>query len=84
MDDMNRLVVKLCAGAAVAAAIGFGAAPTAGAQGIPLDPAAPAATDTTPVEAAPIFVPETGSAAPYNNFMCLLHTVSASAPCMYT
>ncbi|MFD0365116.1 hypothetical protein ACFQZZ_27095 [Nocardia sp. GCM10030253] len=70
---------KLCAGVAVAAAIGFGAAPAGATTGVPLEPAV---VETAKV--APVFAPETGSAGIYNMVMCQLHTISASVPCMYT
>ncbi|WP_454198570.1 hypothetical protein [Nocardia sp. Marseille-Q1738] len=70
---MNRFAVKICAAFAVAAALGIGAAPAGANSGLPLE-------DAT----APIFVPDSGSAGPYNSFMCVLHTMSAQVPCMYT
>ncbi|MEU4340353.1 hypothetical protein AB0H00_03620 [Nocardia sp. NPDC023852] len=73
---MNRFAVKICAAFAVAATLGIGAAPAGASPGLPLE-------DATAVD-APIFVPESGSAGPYNSFMCFLHTISAQAPCMYT
>ncbi|WP_330233221.1 hypothetical protein OHA40_12565 [Nocardia sp. NBC_00508] len=73
---MNRFAVKICAAFAVAAALGIGAAPVGANPGLPLD-------DAT-VVVAPIFVPDSGSAGPYNSFMCVLHTMSAQVPCMYT
>ncbi|MGQ4596920.1 hypothetical protein [Nocardia sp. R6R-6] len=72
---MNRFAVKICAAFAVAAALGFGAAPSGASPGLPLE-------DATAVD-APILVPDSGSAGPYNSFMCVLHTISAQAPCMY-
>lgn len=74
---MIRFAGKVCAAVAVAAAIG--AAPAWAAPGLPLAPA-----ETEVAQPAPIFVPDSGSAGVYNNFMCQLHTISASAPCMYT
>ncbi|NEW39480.1 hypothetical protein GV794_25020 [Nocardia cyriacigeorgica] len=71
---MNRLVMRICAAAAAVAAIGCAAAPAGAAPGLPLEPAPPAA----------VFAPETGSAGAYNQIMCMLHTISASVPCMYT
>ncbi|WP_280465447.1 hypothetical protein [Nocardia brasiliensis] len=32
---------------------------------------------------APVLVPDSGSAGPYNSFMCFLHTIVPQAPCMY-
>ncbi|WP_433730910.1 hypothetical protein ACQP0C_04755 [Nocardia sp. CA-129566] len=72
-----RFAGKVCAAVAVAAAIG--AAPAWAAPGLPLEPA-----ETEVAQPAPIFVPDSGSAGVYNNFMCQLHTISASVPCMYT
>ncbi|MEV6323229.1 hypothetical protein AB0M45_18820 [Nocardia sp. NPDC051787] len=69
---MNRFAVKICAAFAVAAALGIGAAPASANSGLPLE------------DATPIFVPDSGSAGPYNSFMCVLHTMSAQVPCMYT
>ncbi|WP_028477115.1 hypothetical protein [Nocardia sp. CNY236] len=73
---MSRRVVKICAAFAVTAALGAPAAQASAEPGLPLQ-------DTTAVD-LPILVPDSGSAGPYNSFMCLLHTVSAEAPCMYT
>ncbi|MBF6464449.1 hypothetical protein IU427_04540 [Nocardia beijingensis] len=70
---MNRFAVKICAAFAVAAALGMGAA--GATPGLPLE-------DASPVD-APILVPDSGSAGPYNGFMCVLHTMSAQVPCMY-
>ncbi|MBF6334342.1 hypothetical protein IU450_00415 [Nocardia abscessus] len=72
---MNRFAVKICAAFAVAAALGIGAGPAGASPGLPLE-------DVSPVD-APILVPDTGSAGPYNGFMCFLHTMSAQVPCMY-
>jgi hypothetical protein len=72
----NRFVVKICAGFAVAAALGIGAAPVGATPGLPLE-------DATAVD-APLLVPDSGSAGAYNSFMCFLHTISAQAPCRYT
>ncbi|MFI9510645.1 hypothetical protein [Nocardia sp. NPDC052566] len=82
---MKRLIGKVCATVAVSAAIGIGvgavpATAGAAAPGLPLEQA-PEAVSVAP---APIFVPESLSAGPYNSFMCYLHTVSAAAPCMYS
>ncbi|WP_194831981.1 hypothetical protein [Nocardia sp. XZ_19_369] len=80
---MNRLAVKVCAALAISAAIGIGAAPAGANPGLPLEPAAAVDTAVSPVD-APVLVPDSGSAGPYNTFMCYLHTVSAQAPCMYS
>ncbi|MEU7630597.1 hypothetical protein AB0B25_12955 [Nocardia sp. NPDC049190] len=73
---MNRFAVKISAAFAVAAALGIGAAPAGANPGLALE-------DPTSID-APILVPDSGSAGPYNAFMCHLHTISAQAPCMYT
>ncbi|MFG1790022.1 hypothetical protein [Nocardia sp. NPDC049149] len=73
---MNRFAVKVCAALAIAAAIGIGAAPAGANPGLALEPAGPID--------APVLVPDSGSAGPYNTFMCYLHTISASVPCMYS
>ncbi|WP_227997235.1 hypothetical protein [Nocardia australiensis] len=79
---MIALAGKLCAGVAVAAAIGLAAAPAGATTSLPLEPAT---TDTAQnPHAAPVFVPQTGSAGIYNSFTCTLHTMSASVPCIYT
>ncbi|MEV6137389.1 hypothetical protein AB0L63_15255 [Nocardia sp. NPDC051990] len=78
---MIRFAGKVCA-AVVGAAV-IGAAPAWAAPGLPLEPAAQTDTSVEVAQPAPIFVPDSGSASVYNNFMCQLHTVSASAPCMY-
>ncbi|MEU8896642.1 hypothetical protein [Nocardia sp. NPDC048505] len=70
---MKTLVAKFGVALVATAALGLAAAP-ASAQGLPLEPA----------PAEEVFAPETGSAGIYNNAMCLLHTMSASVPCMYT
>jgi hypothetical protein len=77
-----RFAGKVCAVVAVAAAIGIGAAPAGAAPGLPLEPAA--AQPEPIVQPRSIFVPDSGSAAVYNNGMCMVHTISASVPCMYT
>ncbi|WP_327094044.1 hypothetical protein OIE68_28050 [Nocardia vinacea] len=77
-----RFAGKVCAAVVVAAAIG--AAPAWAAPGLLLEPAAQTDTQTEVAQPAPIFVPDSGSAGVYNNFMCQLHTISASVPCMYT
>ncbi|RJO76546.1 hypothetical protein D5S18_09625 [Nocardia panacis] len=70
-------------------ALGVGA----GAGGASANPGAPepvqvstAQPNSTAEQARPIldFVPETGSAGPYNSFMCMLHRILPAAPCMYT
>ncbi|MFI9401681.1 hypothetical protein [Nocardia sp. NPDC052316] len=80
---MNRLAVKVCAALAISAAIGIGAAPAGANPGLPLEPAGAVDAAVSPVD-APVLVPDSGSAGPYNTFMCYLHTVSAQAPCMYS
>ncbi|MEU7142516.1 hypothetical protein ABZ942_23905 [Nocardia sp. NPDC046473] len=78
---MNRLAVKVCAALAITAAIGIGAGPAGANPGLPLEPAG----DTSMGQVdAPVLVPDSGSAGPYNAFMCYLHTISAQAPCMYS
>ncbi|QIS06444.1 hypothetical protein F5X71_32785 [Nocardia brasiliensis] len=77
---MNRLAVKVCAALAFAAAIGVGAAPAGANTGLPLEPAEVAAGAVD----APVLVPESGSAGPYNSFMCMLHTIAPQTPCMYS
>jgi hypothetical protein len=74
-----RFAGKVCAAVAVAAAIGAG--PAGAVTGVPLEPAT---AQPTAGPAAPIFVPDSGSAGVYNNFMCQLHAIVPSAPCMYT
>ncbi|WP_194816126.1 hypothetical protein [Nocardia sp. XZ_19_385] len=71
---MKTLFVKFGVALVATAALGLAAAP-ASAQGLPLEQAP---------EAEQVFAPETGSAGIYNNAMCMLHTISASVPCMYT
>lgn len=80
---MNRLAVKVCAALAISAAIGIGAAPAGANPGLPLEPAGAADVSTGQVD-APVLVPDSGSAGPYNALMCYLHTISAQAPCMYS
>ncbi|MFR9753775.1 hypothetical protein ACL02S_22440 [Nocardia sp. 004] len=72
---MNRFTVKICIVLA-AAALGAPAVQANADPGLP--PAAPAVID------GPSYAPESGSAGAYNSFMCLLHTMSAQVPCMYT
>ncbi|WP_378734289.1 hypothetical protein [Nocardia brasiliensis] len=79
---MNRLAVKVCAALAIAAAIGIGAGPAGANPGLPLEPAGAVDAPLSSVD-APVLVPDSGSAGPYNTFMCHLHTVSAQVPCMY-
>ncbi|MEV6277606.1 hypothetical protein [Nocardia sp. NPDC051832] len=70
---MKTLFAKFGVALVAAAALGLAAGPAA-AQGLPLEQA----------PAEEVFAPETGSAGIYNNAMCMLHTISASVPCMYT
>ncbi|WP_225731598.1 MULTISPECIES: hypothetical protein [unclassified Nocardia] len=80
---MKRLVGQLGAAVAVAAVIGIGAGPAAANPGLPLERTAggQAVQSARPTLD---FVPESGSAGPYNQFMCMLHSVLPSVPCMYT
>ncbi|MET7773837.1 hypothetical protein [Nocardia sp. NPDC005366] len=72
---MRVLVAKFGVALVATAAVGLAAGPAAAAQsGLPLE--SPAAEQ--------ILLPESGSAGIYNNLMCQLHTISASAPCMYS
>ncbi|ASF11349.1 hypothetical protein CEQ30_32895 [Nocardia brasiliensis] len=71
--------MKVCAALAFATAIGIGAAPAGANTGLPLEPAAVTAGAVD----APVLVPDSGSAGPYNSFMCFLHTIVPQAPCMY-
>ncbi|MFI6167275.1 hypothetical protein ACIBCN_10860 [Nocardia sp. NPDC051052] len=80
---MNRLAVKVCAALAITAAIGIGSAPAGANPGLALEPAGPVDAAVGQVD-APVLVPDSGSAGPYNGFMCFLHTISAQAPCMYS
>ncbi|MFC8042471.1 hypothetical protein [Nocardia sp. NPDC057353] len=77
---MKRFVVRFGMATMAVAAVGFGAGQAVAAPGLPLEPAT--VQPAEPVQGG--FVPESGSAGPYNHAMCLLHTVSPQFPCMYS
>lgn len=78
---MKRFVVRFGVAAMVTAAVGLGAGQASAAAGLPLEPATDRPAQAQQVQG---FVPESGSAGPYNNFMCMLHTIAPQVPCMYT
>lgn len=77
---MKRLIGRTCATVAVLAALGMAAAPAGAERGLPLEPAREPAAAVLPTGE---FAPQSFSAGAYNTFMCYLHTISASVPCMY-